>query len=168
MSSSLIPLRPEEGHVQVESVEIDGDTCIAAADFISSACKSTRHEAQQTIMNLLNSKNSGEEANEILCRKAVVPGFQQPTWVINYDECLELVYLLPKKHVKDLLAFIRKKIKRVRAGDQSLHEEVDARAADNRLEARMARESLRVWGCRLSCWTLALRSVPSEAQVSPT
>jgi hypothetical protein len=101
MLSSLTSPRSDQGHVQVESVEIDGvGTCIAAADFVSGACKSTRREAQQTIMNLLNSKNSGEEANEILCRKAVVPGFQQPTWVINYDECLELVYLLPLQRVK--------------------------------------------------------------------
>lgn len=128
--------------VQVESVEVDGvGTCIAAIDFVSGVCDKSRRDAQVTVVHLLNSKNSNE-AKKILCRKAVVPGFQQPTYVITYDECLDLVYLLPKQRVKHVIDFINKQFKRVRAGDQSLHEEIDARAVDDGLEARMAKESL--------------------------
>ncbi len=127
-------------NVQVESVQVDGvGTCIAAVDFVSGVCEKSHSDAQTTIMNLLSSKNS-DKAKKILCRKAAVPGFQQPTWVINYDECLDLVYFLPRQRVQHVLAFINQQFKRVCAGDLSLHAEVNARAADHWLEARMARE----------------------------
>lgn len=101
----------------------------------------SRRDAQATIANLIRGKES-EEVQKILCRKVTVPGFQQPTFVLDYDECLDLLSFLPRKGVKQVRQFIDKQFKRVRAGDASLHAEVDARAADDGLEARMARESL--------------------------
>lgn len=128
--------------VQVESVQVEGvGTCIAAVDFVSGVCNKSRRDAQNTVTGILNSKNN-EDAKKILCRKATVPGFQQPTYVVTYDECLDLIYFLPRQRVQHMLDFINKQFKRVRAGDASLHAELEARAADDGLEARMARESL--------------------------
>eukprot|EP00961_Rhodomonas_salina_P283536 3832103-Rhodomonas_salina.2 len=49
--------------------------------------------------DLRKSKASAEIA-EILCRKAKVPGFWEPTYVITYDECFDLLSFLPRHRVK--------------------------------------------------------------------
>jgi hypothetical protein len=128
--------------VQVETVQVDGvGTCIAAVDFVAGICQKTRHNAQNTITGLINSKSS-DAVQKILCSRAVVPGFHNPTWVVTYDECLSLINYLPRHHVQHVTDFINKQFKRVRAGDTTLHAEIEARAANGGLEATLARESL--------------------------
>ena len=123
-------------------IEIDGvGKCIPAVEFVSFVTKKTRQGSQSTINDLLRGKCASDVA-EILCRKAVVPGYMDPTYVITYTECMELMPFLPRHSVKGIMKQINKKYAQLRAGDQSLHAEIDARAVNNGSEALMARDSL--------------------------
>lgn len=127
---------------QVQVVNVEGvGICIAAIDFVSLVCAKNRRDAHNTITGILKSKDSSC-ACEILCRKAEVPGFSAPTYVITYDECFELLSFLPRKRVRGIRQYIDRQFARLRAGDQSLHAEVDARASNDGMEAQMARSSL--------------------------
>ena len=66
--------------VQVESIQVQVDgvgTCIAAADFISGVCDKSSLDAQNTITNLLNSKNSDEVTQSGVVTFQVVPPVTQ-------------------------------------------------------------------------------------------
>eukprot|EP00961_Rhodomonas_salina_P297070 3936913-Rhodomonas_salina.1 len=75
--------------VQLINVEQVG-LCIPAVDFVSLACDKNCRDAQACIRDALKSKDASEVA-QILCRKADVPGFSTPTYVITYEECIELL-----------------------------------------------------------------------------
>eukprot|EP00961_Rhodomonas_salina_P083684 1124307-Rhodomonas_salina.1 len=69
--------------------------CIAAVDFVSMMCGKTRGNSQACIANMLRNKDASDVA-EILCRKAEVPGFTTPTYVVTYEECFDLLQYLPR------------------------------------------------------------------------
>jgi hypothetical protein len=93
---------------QVVKVLVEGvGSCMAAADFISLVCHKTRKEAQCTIKDLLRGTCS-KDVKDILCRKASVPGFFEPTWVITDEECFHLSLFLPRNRAKGVYKMISK------------------------------------------------------------
>lgn len=133
--------------VQLETVQVNGvGMCISAVDFVSMTCNKTRKEAQNAVNNMLYGSDKQDVAS-ILCQKATVLGFTTETYVVTYDECYDLLQYLPRtKRVRDVRKYIDQQFARIRAGDESLHAEIDARAADNGVEAQMARSSLGLCG----------------------
>eukprot|EP00961_Rhodomonas_salina_P097375 1309807-Rhodomonas_salina.1 len=102
---------------QVQLINIEGvGQCIPAVDFVCMACNKTRQEAQICIRDVLKSKDAANVA-EILCRKADVPGFWEPTFVVNYKECIDLLAFLPRRRVLGIIDHINKQFQRLRAGD---------------------------------------------------
>eukprot|EP00961_Rhodomonas_salina_P255887 3457930-Rhodomonas_salina.1 len=63
-------------------------------------------------------------------------------WVLQYKECLELMQFLLHKSLKGNFQFIEHQFTLLRAGDQSLHAEIDCQAASNCLEVQTALSSL--------------------------
>lgn len=136
--------------VPVAEVDIPGAGLhVCAVDIIAGICQKDRRAAQITISNLLKNSRK-EEAQAILHRTAKFPGFRDPTYAITYDECVKLLRLLPAQYTRDALDFIDRQFARQRAGDQSLHAEIDAQAANDGLEARLARDEVGL-SARLAC-----------------
>jgi hypothetical protein len=125
-----------------EVINVDGvGPCTPALDFVMWATHKTRHESQSCIANMLRIKDK-EDVAEILCRKAKVSGYTDHAYVITFKECFELLQYLPRHAVKGIYKAIHKQFARLRAGDQTLHTEIDAQAANNGPEAMMARSSI--------------------------
>eukprot|EP00961_Rhodomonas_salina_P193377 2610529-Rhodomonas_salina.1 len=75
--------------------------CVTAVDFVAMVCGMKRQEAQYCIRNMVKSKSASDVA-KILCRKVDVPGFWNPTYVITYDECFDLLQYMPRHRVKNI------------------------------------------------------------------
>eukprot|EP00961_Rhodomonas_salina_P187031 2525459-Rhodomonas_salina.2 len=88
--------------VELEKVEVpEVGLCIAAVDFVSMMCGQTRGNAQACIANMLRNRDKNYVA-EILCRKANVPGFHIPTYVVTLTECFDLVQFLPRHRIRNV------------------------------------------------------------------
>eukprot|EP00961_Rhodomonas_salina_P191807 2588265-Rhodomonas_salina.1 len=104
---------------EIHNVEVDGNgICLCAVDIVSVLLGKNRKYAQTYISDLLT-KNKKEEAAKVLHRKAAIPSFWEPTYVVNYKEVLQLLRLLPPQNpaVKALLDEVDRVFHRVRAGD---------------------------------------------------
>ena len=118
---------------QVQQVHVEGvGLCVAAVDFVSVVCRKSRQQAQTTIVNILTGA-CAEDAKEILCRKTVVPGFQQPTWVVTYDDCVDLIGLLPRKRVRGVSKMISKFFTQNQTGEE-LRDRLEEAAAAQKTE----------------------------------
>eukprot|EP00961_Rhodomonas_salina_P041614 560199-Rhodomonas_salina.2 len=139
LASDVLDLDQSE---KAHSVLVEGvGLCISAVDFVSVVCNKSRKDAHNTIASILKNKDANEVAR-LLCRKVDVKGFLTPTYVVTYYECFDLLEFLPRKRVRGVRKYIDKQFARLRAGDQSLHAEIDGRAANTGLEANLARSSL--------------------------
>eukprot|EP00961_Rhodomonas_salina_P076458 1026703-Rhodomonas_salina.1 len=115
---------------EINSINIEGvGMCLSAVDIVSVLLGKTRHNSREYTGHLLKSSKK-EEAAKVLHRKAVVPSFWEPTYVINYKEILHLLRLLPPQYpaVRALLDEVDRVFHRVRAGDQSLHSDINKNA----------------------------------------
>ncbi len=127
---------------QAGTVVVDGvGTCIAAVDYIMAVCRKSKTQSQECVINMLRGKAKDEVA-KILCRKAVMPGFWEPTYVITVDECWDLLDYLPRVSVRAARKVVFETFKRVHVGDQSLHDEIDRNATTNTPIQQGMRESM--------------------------
>ena len=126
--------------------EHNGEQVVTANDFIRHTCDCTRQGAFTKINHLLETPSlvKRQHLDIIFGEKVPVPGRADPEYVLNHEQCSHLVFYLPGEKAEGARRLITKTFSRVRAGDQSLHAEIDARATSNDAEAETARSALSI------------------------
>jgi hypothetical protein len=97
-----------------------------------------------TSTKIVQSPEKLPEVREIFGEKVPVPGNGPNEYVLDHTRCVRLIQHLPSKRAAAARKLIADTFTRVRAGDQSLHAEIDARATSNDAEAEMARSALSI------------------------
>jgi hypothetical protein len=119
--------------------------CVSAIRLTQAITGKDINAARNTLNGALasNVDLTRTKAEAVLHRKVVVQGFINPTWVVTYDEALQLVSeVLPDKYTEHVKKHIRSVFQRVEAGDQTLHSVIDANARSTGVRAQLARDGL--------------------------
>jgi len=119
---------------------------VTAASFIQKIRNCNRQGALDWINKLLKRASPARRQclDKIFGEKVPVPGRADPEYVLDHIQCDLLVFYLPGEKAEGARRLITKTFSRVRAGDQSLHAEIDARATSNDAEAETARSALSI------------------------
>eukprot|EP00961_Rhodomonas_salina_P164865 2221593-Rhodomonas_salina.1 len=119
--------------------------CVSAVEMVIGLTGKTRKEAQDIIINLLKPATAAskrEAAEPLLARRHTVPGFEQPTPLVTFQEGMQLLRLLPPKHVGHVLEHIDATFQGVQGGDMRIVDRVAENAASDAPINRVARDGL--------------------------
>eukprot|EP00961_Rhodomonas_salina_P096582 1299190-Rhodomonas_salina.1 len=83
-----------------------------------------------------------QAAEALLSRCHVIPGFDNPTPLVTFQEGMQLVRLLPAKHVGHVLNHIDSTFQGVEAGDSRIVDRVVENASSDAVINRVARDGL--------------------------
>jgi hypothetical protein len=104
----------------------------------------SKNSARTALHDLFYSNNDEKRQNAeiVLGQKLRVPGFDNDTWVITYADGLKLVRLLPNKYTGEIINYVDRTVQQVDAGDQRVHERLDANARNAGVLHELARDGL--------------------------
>eukprot|EP00961_Rhodomonas_salina_P296142 3936092-Rhodomonas_salina.1 len=105
--------------------------CVAVCDIYCAITDKSRKRGQDWVRDVLKGNESDEFATLIGAKVSGVPTYTGPTWVLTYEECIMFLTFLPRTNSKKYIEFIARQFVRIRAGDQSLHAEIDGHAASD-------------------------------------
>eukprot|EP00961_Rhodomonas_salina_P260114 3515082-Rhodomonas_salina.1 len=119
--------------------------CVSAVEMVIGLTGKAKKEAQDMIFTLLKpsaTASKREAAEGLLSRRHVIPGFDNPTSLVTFQEGMQLVRLLPAKHVGHVLNHIDSTFQGVEAGDSRIVDSVVENASSDTVINRVARDGL--------------------------
>lgn len=134
------------GRDGLRSFEVaDVGLCSSAVEMVMGLTGKTKQQSQLILIEILKptttaSKRAAAEA--LLGRRHVIPGFSSQTPLITFQEGMQLVRLLPAKHVQHVINHVDTTFQQVTAGDPRIHYRVAENAASDASVNRIARDGL--------------------------
>eukprot|EP00961_Rhodomonas_salina_P180604 2437744-Rhodomonas_salina.3 len=124
---------------------IDLGLCSSGVEMVMALTGKNKHDSQRILSDLLkpsttSSKRSAAEA--LLSRRHVIKGFNTATPLITFHEGMQLVRLLPAKHVQHVINHVDAMFQQVTAGDPQIHFRVAENAASDATVNSIARDGL--------------------------
>eukprot|EP00961_Rhodomonas_salina_P105644 1422231-Rhodomonas_salina.1 len=98
--------------------------CVSVVELVMALTGLTKKACQMLISDLTKPTTAASKrqaAEALLARRHVIPGFDNQTPLVTFQEGMQLVWLLPAKHVAHVLNHIDTTFQGVEAGDPRIH-----------------------------------------------
>lgn len=131
-------------NIQLVCIPQVGKT-VSAIQLVQAITGKDSKDSRRLLKDALNSavESTRKRAEAVLFRLYYVPGFIKPTWVLTYNESLQMVCdVIPDKYTVHIKSRIYWVFQRVDAGDQSLHQVINANGRSTGVRAEFARDGL--------------------------